>query len=193
MVGVTAPCLEKLSFTWQAIERDKPRLDALRTLTRSYDNYAAYRAEYSNAHTSGATCIPVIGIYLPQLRSIVTSQNDFITISSPHTSATSLINFAKCRAMAEICRTALQFQARPPKREEVSQNLEIQAWILEQLEVGNSKPDAWYNEYSKDVQKQELEHGDIRSVFFSATYLAHIVANTWCFDSDSRGLEAAGF
>ncbi|KAF8321530.1 hypothetical protein DL93DRAFT_2163148 [Clavulina sp. PMI_390] len=77
--------------------------------------------------------------------------------------------------MSDICRAALQFQARMPNKEDVMENLDIQAWILEQLEVGNSKPDSWYNDYSKEIQMQEAEHGGIRRGLEAAGYEGFVV------------------
>jgi len=166
MVGITTGCLDKLSSTWQGIDKHQ-RLDSLRALTRSANGYAAYRGALDSVGTSA--CIPVIGIYVPILKSLDVKP-DAIQVESPYNETADLINFAKRREMADVCRQALRFQGRIPSPELVQENLDIQAWIEEQFEVAGSRPDTWFAEKAADVQRQEEEGVNIR-----------------------KGLEAAGF
>jgi RasGEF domain len=58
MVGITSQCLDKLASTWQGVDRQQ-RLESLRALTRSANEYAAYRNAADTVETGA--CIPVIG------------------------------------------------------------------------------------------------------------------------------------
>lgn len=87
---------------------------------------------------------------------------DNITIRSPNTPVTELINFAKRRELADICRAALCFQARVPSSETVPENLEIQGWIEEQFELVGALPEQWFAQKAADVQRREEDHSDIR-------------------------------
>lgn len=62
--------------------------------------------------------------------------------------------------MAEVCRTALQFQARPPRN--MQKNPEIQTWLNEQLNAAMIRSEEWYSQKAAEVQYHEEAHSDIR-------------------------------
>jgi hypothetical protein len=174
MVGITSHSLNKLSFTWQGIDKHQ-RLEPLRALTRSANEYAAYRNALDSVGTGA--CIPVIGkfwfygvaesyrcfigIYLPLLKTL-DAKPDNISVESPYNETVDLINFAKRREMADVCRQALRFQGRIPSPEHVQENLDIQAWIEEQFEAAVSHGDQWFTTRLPMLQRHEEEHSDLR-------------------------------
>lgn len=207
MVAITSQCLDKLSSTWQGI--DKPqRLESLRALTRSTDLYIAYRNALDAVETGA--CIPVIGkcfvykvlwaepypvpvgIYLPLLRHLDPIP-DNISVELPYSETVELINFTKCRKVASICQQALRFQGRVPSSEHVQENLEVQAWIEEQFDAGGSYSDKWFMDKAVEVQRREEEHSDIRYKLLAPSLISALAGTSDIFLTRRKGLEAAGF
>ena len=205
MVGITSNCLDKLSFTWHEINKHQ-RLENLRALTRSADRYAAYRNALDSVGTGA--CIPVlgrfgayeasrnligifVGIYLPMLKHI-DAKPDNISVESPYNETVDLINFAKRREMANVCRQALRFQGRIPSTEHVQENPDIQAWIEEQLEAAASHGEQWFTDKAADVQRREEDHSDIRYKLLAPSLL-EISVDELTHLFRRKGLEAAGF
>lgn len=199
MIGITTGCLDKLSSTWQGIDKHQ-RLDSLRALTRSADGYAAYRSALDSVGTSA--CIPVIGkfcglwtvadskpyfvgIYVLILKSL-DAKPDTIQVESSYNETTELINFAKRREMADVCRQALRFQGRIPSPEHVQENLDIQAWIEEQFEVAGSRPDTWFAEKAAEVQRREEDHVNIRYKLLAPPLISTLAGGTDIFLSAGR-------
>jgi hypothetical protein len=58
MLGLDSHYLEKLIYTWQNIEKTQ-RLDGIRALTRSDDDFAGYRTAYTTVGHSAS--IPYLG------------------------------------------------------------------------------------------------------------------------------------
>jgi hypothetical protein len=93
---------------------------------------------------------------------------DKTSVRLPRGEVVERINFAKRREMANVCQQALRFQARVPAPEHVQENLELQAWIEEQIDAAGVYGQQWFMSKAADLQRcEEAKVGIVLPPFIS--------------------------